>query len=151
MRMQKSLDMPKQLKPYTKVSHWNMGSDNSLWWGLSWALEDVYSISGLYPVAWSILPPVLGAHNKKCQQNLPNVPPWGRGGGKKHWLRAVCLWASSLTYLSPIQTLSKGDGVQWRFPEIIQSLGVTTCHGKVRCYDPNSAQSLMAALWAPNK
>lgn len=32
---------------YQKFLIWNMGSDNSLWWGLSWALEDVYSISGL--------------------------------------------------------------------------------------------------------
>ena len=32
---------------------------------------------------------LMGGDNEKCLQTLPNVPPWGRDGGKEHWLRTL--------------------------------------------------------------
>ena len=61
-----------------------MGPDNSLWWGQSWALEDVYSISGLYPPdarspyshCWLWQPKWLPGHRTfPSFRKLPSPPP----------------------------------------------------------------------------
>ena len=61
-----------------------MGPDNSLWWGQSWALEDVYSISGLYPPdarspyshCWLWQPKWLLGHRTFLSfRKLPSPPP----------------------------------------------------------------------------